>query len=110
MDKKHEIRIRNIDNKIYSKLERIVEKYNYPSINQFLLSKLFEIVENESLNTLNNDLADEIYAIKKLQHETNERLFNLQVMQYKLENRVYYYSKANLYISSYIKPYQTVSD
>ena len=76
MDKKHEIRIRNIDNKIYSKLERIVE--------------------NESLNTLNNDLADEIYAIKKLQHETNERLFNLQVMQYKLENRVYYYSECIL--------------
>lgn len=96
MDKKHEIRIRNIDNKIYSKLERIVEKYNYPSINQFLLSKLFEIVENESLNTLNNDLADEIYAIKKLQYETNERLFNLQVMQYKLENRVYYYSECIL--------------
>lgn len=96
MNKKHEIRIRNIDNKIYSKLERIVEKYNYPSINQFLLSKLFEIVENESLNTLNNDLADEIYAIKKLQHETNERLFNLQVVQYKLENRVYYYSECIL--------------
>ena len=96
MNKKHEIRIRNIDNNIYSKLERIVEKYNYPSINQFLLSKLFEIVENESLNILNNDLADEIYAIKKLQHETNERLFNLQVMQYKLENRVYYYSECIL--------------
>lgn len=96
MNKKHEIRIRNIDNDIYSRLERIVEKYNYPSINQFLLSKLFEIVENESLNTLNNDLADEIYAIKKLQHETNERLFNLQVMQYKLENRVYYYSECIL--------------
>ena len=43
MNKKHEIRIRNIDNDIYSRLERIVEKYNYPSINQFLLSKLFEI-------------------------------------------------------------------
>lgn len=96
MNKKHEIRIRNIDNDIYSRLERIVEKYNYPSINQFLLSKLFEIVENESLNTLNNDLADEIYAIKKLQHETNERLFNLQVMEYKLENRVYYYSECIL--------------
>ena len=96
MNKKHEIRIRNIDNNIYSKLERIVEKYNYPSINQFLLSKLFEIVENESLNILNNDLADEIYAIKKLQHETNERLFNLQVVQYKLENRVYYYSECIL--------------
>ena len=96
MDKKHEIRIRNIDNNIYSKLERIVKKYNYPSINQFLLSKLFEIVENESLNTLNNDLADEIYDIKKLQHETNERLFNLQVVQYKLENRVYYYSECIL--------------
>ena len=96
MNKKHEIRIRNIDNDIYSRLERIVEKYNYPSINQFLLSKLFEIEENESLNTLNNDLADEIYAIKKLQHETNERLFNLQVMEYKLENRVYYYSECIL--------------
>ena len=74
-----EIRIRNISSHDYEQLKKLAERLNYPNLNQFLLSQFKTIIDNESLNYLHNEFADELLELKELQKEINENMVKLQV-------------------------------
>lgn len=89
-----EIRIRNISSHDYEQLKKLAERLNYPNLNQFLLSQFKTIIDNESLNYLHNEFADELLELKELQKEINENMVKLQVTEIGLKNQVDQYGQA----------------
>ena len=89
-----EIRIRNISSHEYEQLKKLAERLNYPNQNQFLLSQFKTIIDNESLNYLHNEFADELLDLKELQKEINENMVKLQVTELGLKNQVDQYGQA----------------
>lgn len=89
-----EIRIRNISSHEYEQLKKLAERLNYPNLNQFLLSQFKTIIDNESLNYLHNEFADELLELKELQKEINENMVKLQVTEIGLKNQVGQYGQA----------------
>ena len=89
-----EIRIRNISSHDYEQLKKLAERLNYPNLNQFLLSQFKTIIDNESLNYLHNEFADELLELKELQKEINENMVKLQVTEIGLKNQIDQYGQA----------------
>ena len=89
-----EIRIRNISSHDYEQLKKLAERLNYPNLNQFLLSQFKTIIDNESLNYLHNEFADELLELKELQKEVNENMVKLQVTEIGLKNQLDQYGQA----------------
>ena len=89
-----EIRIRNISSHEYEQLKKLAERLNYPNQNQFLLSQFKTIIDNESLNYLHNEFADELLELKELQKEINENMVKLQVTEIGLKNQIDQYGQA----------------
>ena len=89
-----EIRIRNISSHEYEQLKKLAERLNYPNLNQFLLSQFKTIIDNESLNYLHNEFADELLELKELQKEINENMVKLQVTEIGLKNQIDQYGQA----------------
>ena len=88
-----EIRIRNISSHDYEQLKKLAERLNYPNLNQFLLSQFKTIIDNESLNYLHNEFADELLELKELQKEINENMVKLQVTEIGLKNQIDQYGQ-----------------
>ncbi|WP_052845354.1 hypothetical protein [Enterococcus cecorum] len=89
-----EIRIRNISSHEYEQLKKLAERLNYPNLNQFLLSQFKTIIDNESLNYLHNEFADELLELKELQKEINENIVKLQVTEIGLKKQIDQYGQA----------------
>lgn len=89
-----EIRIRNISSHEYEQLKKLAERLNYPNLNQFLLSQFKTIIDNESLNYLHNEFADELLELKELQKEINENMVKLQVTEIGVKNQIDQYGQA----------------
>ena len=89
-----EIRIRNISSHDYEQLKKLAERLNYPNLNQFLLSQFKTIIDNESLNYLHNEFADELLELKELQKEVNENMVKLQVTEIGSKNQIDQYGQA----------------
>jgi len=89
-----EIRIRNISSHDYEQLKKLAERLNYPNLNQFLLSQFKTIIDNESLNYLHKEFADELLELKELQKEINENMVKLQVTEIGLKNQIDQYGQA----------------
>ena len=89
-----EIRIRNISSHDYEQLKKLAERLNYPNLHQFLLSQFKTIIDNESLNYLHNEFADELLELKELQKEINENMVKLQVTEIGLKNQIDQYGQA----------------
>lgn len=89
-----EIRIRNISSHEYEQLKKLAERLNYPNLNQFLLSQFKTIIDNESLNYLHNEFADELLELKELQKEIKENMVKLQVTEIGLKNQIDQYGQS----------------
>ena len=67
-----EIKIRNIPDDMFEQLRDISKKYNYPSLNEFMLSQVQNIVMNDGLNLYNNQFAETLSDIKNQQSQILE--------------------------------------
>lgn len=91
---KRQLHIYNVPSHEYEQLKKLAERLNYPNLNQFLLSQFKTIIDNESLNYLHNEFADELLELKELQKEINENMVKLQVTEIGLKNQLDQYGQA----------------
>lgn len=91
---KRQLHIYNVPLHEYEQLKKLAERLNYPNLNQFLLSQFKTIIDNESLNYLNNEFTDGLLELKELQKEINENMVKLQVTEIGLKNQIDQYGRA----------------
>lgn len=74
-----EIKIRHIPEKTFSQLRMISEKYNYSSVNDFMLAQLQRIVENDGLDLYDNKFAATLADIKEQQAQILDQLLKNEI-------------------------------
>lgn len=74
-----EIKIRHIPEKTFSQLRMISEKYNYSSVNDFMLAQLQRIVENDGLDLYDNKFAATLADIKEQQAKILDQLLKNEI-------------------------------
>lgn len=79
-----EIHIRNVDTEDKRRIMDAVQQFNYPSINQFLLSQISSISVNGSANIYNNLLVEELVDVKRNQSKIIEKLNDIELHEIKL--------------------------
>ena len=74
-----EIRMRNVPDEVLVQLQMMARQYNYPSLNEFMLSQLQRIVENGGLDLYDNRFAESLSAIKEQQARILELLLKNEI-------------------------------
>lgn len=74
-----EIKVRHIPEKTFSQLRMISEKYNYSSVNDFMLAQLQRIVENDGLDLYDNKFAATLADIKEQQAQILDQLLKNEI-------------------------------
>lgn len=81
-----ELKIRGISEKEKVKLTQIVENSHYPSLNQFMLDVVQQVIANSGLSIYDSELANLAVEIKKQQAQINqflkeENIDNLHIIE-----------------------------
>lgn len=75
-----EIKIRNCPEKMYLQLKEISKKYDYASLNEFMLAQIESVVMNDGLDLYQNQFAESLADIKEQQSQIleNQRLIEIR--------------------------------
>ena len=81
-----ELKIRGISKEDKLRLTQIVDKSKYPSLNQFMLDIVKQVITNNGLSIYDSELANLAVEIKKQQAKitqflTEENIDNLRIME-----------------------------
>lgn len=81
-----ELKIRGISKEDKLRLTQIVDKSKYPSLNQFMLNIVKQVITNNGLSIYDSELANLAVEIKKQQAKvtqflTEENIDNLRIME-----------------------------
>lgn len=81
-----ELKIRGISKEDKLRLTQIVDKSKYPSLNQFMLDVVKQVITNNGLSIYDSELANLAVEIKKQQAKvtqflTEENIDNLRIME-----------------------------
>lgn len=81
-----EIKIRGINDLDKKRLVEISERFNYPSVNQFLLSQLMNISKNGAIDIFQNEFSEELEKIKIKENKiisnlNRQELVEVQIME-----------------------------
>ncbi|MBF1699652.1 MAG: hypothetical protein HXO93_02445 [Streptococcus sanguinis] len=82
-----EIKIRNVSDDIHSQLKSICQKYQYTSLNQFMLDQLQAIVINDGLNLYQNHFAQTLSELKMQQAQILENQKLIEIRQIGLDSK-----------------------
>lgn len=74
-----EIRLRKVPDELFVQLEMMSEKFQYPNLADFLLSQLYRIVENDSLDLYDNKFAATLVDIKEQQAQILDQLLKNEI-------------------------------
>ncbi|HGI2166711.1 TPA: hypothetical protein ACJRW3_001151 [Streptococcus agalactiae] len=74
-----EIRLRKVPDELFVQLEMMSEKFQYPNLADFLLSQLYRIVENDSLDLYDNKFAAMLVDIKEQQAQILDQLLKNEI-------------------------------
>ncbi|ESR08821.1 hypothetical protein DIX60_10610 [Streptococcus iniae] len=82
-----EIRIRRVPLQVVTQLKDMARKYQYPSLNEFILSQIENIVINDGLNLYQNKFADTLEKIVEQQKEILTNQKRIEINQIALKNK-----------------------
>ncbi|HEO6727310.1 MULTISPECIES: hypothetical protein [Streptococcus] len=74
-----EIRLRKVPDELFVQLEMMSEKFQYPSLADFLMSQLYRIVENGGLDLYDNKFAETLAVIKEQQAKILDHLLKNEI-------------------------------
>ena len=71
--------VRNVPEKVFNQLRMMSQKYEYPSFNEFMLSQLQRIAENDGLDLYDNKFAATLSDIKEQQAQILDQLLKNEI-------------------------------